>query len=356
VAQQQAALAVAQKYQKDQGRAFARRLAKDEQRAIPLRTAAIRIMADHLQVTNSQQLLDLMRLSAHENQQIAQAAHQALQQRRNSDAILAQYGVGASARAAERGAARLVAISEQRNQEINALLNGEPSPRTKKNSEDPLEAMASRLRTGAANERLMAAYDIGQLGDPRGVPVVVPALADQDPGVRRVALRSLRHLAEKRRPTPADIIPLFKEKDFLVRATAARAFAQLNIDDPDGVLLAQYADEHQEVVRIALLEALGALGGPDRLRVIDAAAGNPDRSRAERQAALLALTMKKCHAGATAETVLQFLVADDKEFAGLVHQALVQEFGDDYGTGYDGREAWQAVIAGKEPPVIQQQP
>ena len=74
--------------------------------------------------------------------------------------------------------------------------------------------MAERLRTGAANERLMAAYDIGQLGDPRGVQVVVPALADQDPGVRRVALRSLRHLAEKRRPTPADILPLFQEKIF----------------------------------------------------------------------------------------------------------------------------------------------
>ena len=137
VTQQQAALAVAQRYHQDQGRAFATRLARDDQRPVPVRTAAIRVMADDLVVTNNRMMLPLMRLSADDNSQIAQAAQQALQQRRNSDTILAHYGVGASARAAERGVARLVAISEQRNREIDAMLNGKPSPRSKAKSQDP---------------------------------------------------------------------------------------------------------------------------------------------------------------------------------------------------------------------------
>ena len=62
------------------------------------------------------------------------------------------------------------------------------------------------------------------------------------------------------------------------------------------MLLSLYADEHQEVVRIALIEALGALGGPQRLLVVDQAAKNPDLGRAERQAALLALTGKNATA------------------------------------------------------------
>ena len=88
----------------------------------------------------------------------------------------------------------------------------------------------------------------------------------------------------------------------MIRATAARAFAQLSIDDPNGVLLQQFETEHQLVVRTALIEALGALGGAERLAVIDAAA-NLIRPPEERQAALEALVAQQCHQGATSQTV-----------------------------------------------------
>ena len=46
--------------------------------------------------------------------------------------------------------------------------------------------------------------------------------------------------------------------------------------------------------------------------------------------------------------MLTFLTGADQEFAEVVHQALIQEFGDDYGTGPASLEAWQAVMAGQE--------
>ena len=268
---------MAQHYDEKDARRLAERLATDTSRPVPVRTAAIRILSDQLIVTRTQEVVTLMRLSADEDQTIAAAAHQALQQRRNADSILAHYGVGASARAAERGVARLVAMNEQRNQQLNDMLAG-GSGRKKPEEKDPLTAMARRLRTGATDERLMAAYDIGQLGDPDGVPVVVPALADPEPQARRVALRSLRHLAEKRRPQANDITPLFEEKDFLIRVTAAKAFAQLGIQQTDGFLVQKLSHEHQPVVRIALLES-GVPGWPKSYRRGAGCGQNPRRTK-----------------------------------------------------------------------------
>ena len=131
--------------------------------------------------------------------------------------------------------------NEQRNRQIEDILQG-GSGRNKPAAEqrDPLTAMARRLRAGSRNERLMAAYDIGQLGDPEGVPVVVPALADQEPEVRRVALRSLRHLAAQRLPQAADIAPLFNENDFLIALPQQKAFAQLGIRQTGRTVLHNY--------------------------------------------------------------------------------------------------------------------
>ena len=101
--QQQTALLVAQHYDESAAHRLADRLATDEQRPRAVRTAAIRVLADQLIITRTDQIVTLMRLSADEDATIAAAAHQALQQRRNSDSILAHYGVGATGRAVERG-------------------------------------------------------------------------------------------------------------------------------------------------------------------------------------------------------------------------------------------------------------
>ena len=174
--QQQAALALAQKYQEDRGYRFASRLAQDELREVALCTAAIRVLADQLVVTNNRHLLVLMRLSAHEQPQMLRPPIKPC----SNAAILMQFWritAKLRARAAERGVARLVAMNEQRNREINAILNGEPAAKGTNKSQDLPDALAARMRTGAASERLMAAYDIGELVT--AVPLVVPALADQ---------------------------------------------------------------------------------------------------------------------------------------------------------------------------------
>ena len=74
------------------------------------------------------------------------------------------------------------------------------------------EEKVNAVVTGLANDsrqefRMMAAWTMGRIGNTDFVPTLTPLLKDQDPAVRRAALRSLqniRNIERIRRPSEAD--------------------------------------------------------------------------------------------------------------------------------------------------------
>ena len=74
--------------------------------------------------------------------------------------------------------------------------------------EEKVNAVVSKLALDPRQEfRMMAAWTMGRIGNTDFVPTLTPLLKDQDPAVRRAALRSLqniRNIERIRRPSEAD--------------------------------------------------------------------------------------------------------------------------------------------------------
>jgi hypothetical protein len=74
--------------------------------------------------------------------------------------------------------------------------------------EEKANSVVTRLALDLRQEfRMMAAWTMGRMGSPDFIPTLTPLLKDQDPAVRRAALRSLqniRNIEKIRRPSQAD--------------------------------------------------------------------------------------------------------------------------------------------------------
>jgi len=119
--------------------------------------------------------------------------------------------------------------------------------------------------------RYVAAWAIGEIGDPRGIPALVAALNDRDIEVRRYAARSLVKFGKL--ATPALLKALADPSD-QTRRYAVRALGEIRDPDSAAALLALAGKVDREVH----LWALGRLGDRRGFETVAAAVTDPERN------------------------------------------------------------------------------
>jgi HEAT repeat protein len=119
--------------------------------------------------------------------------------------------------------------------------------------------------------RYVAAWALGEIGDPGAIPALIGALGDRDVEVRKYAARSLVKFGKK--ATPALLKALADPSD-LTRRYAVRALGEIR--DPESVpaLLAMSGKVDREVY----LWALGRLGDRRGFETVAAAVTDPGRN------------------------------------------------------------------------------
>ena len=120
--------------------------------------------------------------------------------------------------------------------------------------------LLKRIRNSDEYERQRAAIELGNLGDPRAVPILIEALKDQDDFVRNFAARSLGNLKDSRAVDP--LIAAIEDKNLLVRRSAVESLGF--IGDKKAVdPLIEATRSGDDIVRRAAVEALGRIGDPN---------------------------------------------------------------------------------------------
>jgi HEAT repeat protein len=142
-----------------------------------------------------------------------------------------------------------------------------------------LEPLTKALKSWS-RRRYVAAWALGEIGDPSAIPALIAALGDQDPEVGKYAARSLIKFGKE--ATDA----LLKALDSPAAATRHYAMRALGeIQDPrsaDAMIAAS-----GKVDRVVHLWALGRLGDKRGFETVAAAVTDPDRNT--RLAAIQAL-------------------------------------------------------------------
>jgi hypothetical protein len=114
---------------------------------------------------------------------------------------------------------------------------------------------------------------LGDIGGSRAEELVVAALANTDPRVRREALRSMARL----KVADADqlIIGLLEDTDQTVRLAAVVAAGELGIERAVRHLVAMLGDVKEEDVVLPILHALGQIGDPGAVPAIEKHVARP---------------------------------------------------------------------------------
>jgi HEAT repeat protein len=224
--------------------------------AMEVRLAAVDGMPD---VVPPDVMLELMKISVKgEPPAVAAAAARKLGQIRPAQSILASYGGGATARAAQE-VSKIVNLNADYNRQLEEAL-GEISPQERKPDKpkpQPYERCAQRMLSPDKAERLQGAYDLGILADPRAESVLVRTLQDSDEDVALAAAVSLGKLPKIE--APDKIAGLIKTPLPAVRRAAARACGLVRPAPPGAPLADALLTEKSGPVQAELAQALGRL-------------------------------------------------------------------------------------------------
>jgi HEAT repeat protein len=139
-------------------------------------------------------------------------------------------------------------------------------------AEDPDEAIARTAEEallkvqGATWARYYAANVLGRIGSPRGVKPLLSVLGDPSPIVRYGAVRALGRISGKNVAGPLALV-LVSDADAAVRAEAAKAVAEVQIEDPVFVsMLLTGLKDPSPLVRVPVTRLLGRL---EDVRVVE---------------------------------------------------------------------------------------
>jgi HEAT repeat protein len=133
-----------------------------------------------------------------------------------------------------------------------------------------LDPLIKALKTWPLR-RYVAAWAIGEIADPRGIPALVAALGDRDVEVRRYAARSLTKFGPA--ATPA-LLKALDDPSGQTRRYAVRALGEIRDPASAAALLALAG----KVDRDVHLWALGRLGDPRGFETVAAAVAAADRN------------------------------------------------------------------------------
>ncbi|MFH0911742.1 MAG: HEAT repeat domain-containing protein, partial [Planctomycetota bacterium] len=241
-------------------------LAQDTGEPSALRVAALQALGSRI-VVGSKASYELIRLYTDDDKAVAQAAENAIESTRNRESLVDYYGL---AGAALGKLGEIAHLSAQRNRRMEDILE-EMDEAPTRGSAPPLtqiEAMVQRLRSPNPQERLDAAYDLGNLGNADALNPLLNALADPDPTVRKVAARSLVELAPKGRPDMNRLYALLSHEDFLVREQAIYVIGSMGGKDALPRLAEAATKETSGRAQAALAEAFAHLGDPRGIPVL----------------------------------------------------------------------------------------
>ncbi|MFH0911014.1 MAG: HEAT repeat domain-containing protein, partial [Planctomycetota bacterium] len=230
-------------------------------------------------------------------------------------------------------------LSAQRNRRMENILEGmdEAAGGGSAPPLTELEAMLQRLRSRNPQERMDAAYDLGNLGSAEALSPLVNVLTDPDPTVRKVAARSLVELSPKGRPDMNRLYALLSHEDFLVRAQAIYVSGSIGGKDALAPLVAAAPKETSGRAQAALAKALVHLGDP---RAIPALRGLYDRA-ASSQTAVACVEALSSFGEAASEHLVHALTNPNQPVRAAAALALKEVLGVDYGAD---PSRWQAYL------------
>ncbi len=127
---------------------------------------------------------------------------------------------------------------------------------------DLLAKVAADPESGKV-ERMYACASLGELADPRGIPVLVAASGTDDPNIRAYAISALRKFGEPE--AAAAIIQGLRDPHVIPRTAATKAAGELRLAEAVPFLEYKVKYDPEKTVREAAMDALGEIGGEKAL-------------------------------------------------------------------------------------------
>jgi HEAT repeat protein/predicted Ser/Thr protein kinase len=237
-------------------------LAKNIQAPSELRVAALRALNGRIPF-ESPRTSDIIQLYADDDKKVAAAAAECLKSSRTADSLFDFYGIKSVVGKAVSKAGEVVKLNADHQKELMDIMDYDVKPEKKEIT--PLEAMIAKLNGNEPDNRLAAAYDLGQLGDGKAVPELVKHLTDSDSRVRGVAARSIVQLSSAARPSMAEIRKLLGHEDILIREQAAFIIGEFKDAESLPVLIKAAEQEQSRRVAINMANAFRRIGDPSCL-------------------------------------------------------------------------------------------
>ena len=310
-------------------------LAKNIRAPSELRIAALRALSGRIPF-ESPRMSDIIQLYADSDQKVAAAAAECLKSSRTADSLFDFYGIKGVVAKAVTKAGEVVKLNADHQKELMDMMDD--GVKTEKKEITPLEAMISKLNGNEPENRLAAAYDLGQLGDGKAVPELVRHLTDTDSRVRGVAARSIVQLSSEARPNMGEIRNLLGSEDMLVREQASFIIGELKDSDSLSVLMKAAEQEQSRRVAINMANAFRQIGDPSCLPILGRML---DRFQDNEEAAPVCV---KAIASFNKKAIRQLIAALDSKNAGI-RKAAVEELkeicGVDFGTDKSRWEQWE---------------
>ncbi|MBZ0285113.1 MAG: HEAT repeat domain-containing protein [Anaerolineae bacterium] len=125
---------------------------------------------------------------------------------------------------------------------------------------------------------------LGQIGDPRAVPMLARTLWDKEPSVMQAALRAFQMIGEGAIP---GLITLLQHKDEKLRIAAAWALGEIGNREAVPALIKTLEDRRSAALRQQAADALGRIGDAEAVNALSRALG--DREKEVRKEAADAL-------------------------------------------------------------------
>jgi HEAT repeat protein len=195
-----------------------------------IRIAALQMIETKM-TAGSHTMNRVLRLTADPNPRIRSTAYSAMEDAcANHTSILDLYGVKGKASSVSKQLGGVLLQNARNQQKIADMANelGGRQAETPKASasgggkQSKFDFLVGKLGHGNPEERANAAYELGNLGDPRAVDALMERVdrPDSDSGVVRVAAGAVAKLGAKRKPNLADLVRLLGRREAIVREQA----------------------------------------------------------------------------------------------------------------------------------------